>query len=421
MKVRLLLLTLVMTTCLPRPVAADRPPPASWAAGTVWRLTVERHIPGEQSEPAYTLRAVVAGKEQAGGRDCWKISFIPDKDAPFRHRVHALVDPTLGWVVGLARSDSPKKAPAPVTAATVVGLATVPPHPCMAAAPIYYRPPAARPAAVAGAVVRAGDAHVLAATIEGFPLELFPLANGRGGGKFDARFRRAEKGDEITAELEVTEGGRPVYSVRQTWVKGELWWREYERHVNGRKELTARLANAPGPEAAGGKFSLRADPRLRRVLHRLPATPSLPDLLARLRQATGLRFDVSEELSGHTPDLGYLQPSDRGYYCWQVMEIIQASQLEGGRWEKLEQGYRLSGRSVAAAAARPGTAAEDATVPPGSTSVLVWTGVGLAALLLFVLGLRGTQWFRWLGQAAGDGKPRPGSRQEMPAGRPRGK
>lgn len=47
----------------------------------------------------------------------------------------------------------------------------------------------------------------------------------------------------------VKEGQAEAWRVRQNWMVGEKWWREYERTVRGRKGMIAKLA-VPAPATA---------------------------------------------------------------------------------------------------------------------------------------------------------------------------
>src|SRR5262249_19525540 len=150
-------------------------------------------------------------------------------------------------------------------------------------------------------------------------------------------------------------GGRVEVAIRQRWKAGEKWWEEYERYVNGRKELVARRIPPPpsttlpkdtksagGPTQHGksptGRYALRSDPRLQVVLRLEGDAPDLTVVLEQLQKSTGLIFQLGPGLERHRPSLGSVQMAKAP--AWTVMEMIAAQQLEDGRWERTPGGYR---------------------------------------------------------------------------------
>jgi hypothetical protein len=126
--------------------------------------------------------------------------------------------------------------------------------------------------------------------------------------------------------------------------------------------LTAIKSLAPSPEEvvavekAKKKYvdfveshPLRQDPRLQMRLSIEESDPELPDLLARLQSVTGLTIALGPSLAEHRPLLGSLQLPK--VHAWLVMELLAEAQVEGGRWEKTDNGYRLVGKSLVPSAA----------------------------------------------------------------------
>jgi hypothetical protein len=83
-----------------------------------------------------------------------------------------------------------------------------------------------------------------------------------------------------------------------------------------------------------------------------------------------MKITLDSSLADHKPDLGYIQPTPKGWSTRAVMSIIEKAQLENGFWEKTANGYRLTGKSLAP----PSPVAAEA----GGTSLGIWlAGVGI--------------------------------------------
>jgi hypothetical protein len=67
--------------------------------------------------------------------------------------------------------------------------------------------------------------------------------------------------------------------------------------------------------------------------------PPLPEVLHTLSKATGLSLSVAKNLESHYPALGGV--TMRNAPAWMVMKLVAEKDLEDGRWEKIEGGYRL--------------------------------------------------------------------------------
>ncbi len=105
--------------------------------------------------------------------------------------------------------------------------------------------------------------------------------------------------------------------------------------------LAAQKTKKPAPW-----LGLRQDPRLAVLVTLGGDNPKFEEVLQRLREATGLDLTIADNLADHEPDIGQLKLGDRPR-AWQVMELVAHRQLQGGRWEKTENGYRLTGDSLA--------------------------------------------------------------------------
>ena len=148
--------------------------------------------------------------------------------------------------------------------------------------------------------------------------------------------------------------------------KGNYAWQLMEivakREIaNGRWEKTAAgyrlcgVSTVPtgkgpvitGPAKATADFAthhpLGLDEKLHVRVTVIEKGPKVSNALPRLVEATGLRFTLADNLSHHDPILGYSLPKDTRAYS--IMEIIAGANLDNGRWEKTEDGYRLEGGS----------------------------------------------------------------------------
>lgn len=123
---------------------------------------------------------------------------------------------------------------------------------------------------------------------------------------------------------------------------------------------------------------LGTDVRLHERLTIMENMPQLRHLLARLETATGLKFTLTDELADHEPNLGHLQLKNVRAYS--VMEVIAERDLEKGRSEKTEKGYRLTGISKSFRA-----------LPQPS----IWRLIGAIVLLAVGIGLGVLLYLRW--------------------------
>src|SRR5262245_6038061 len=100
--------------------------------------------------------------------------------------------------------------------------------------------------------------------------------------------------------------------------------------------------------------------------------PTLETVLRDLRQATVLTFTLADYLQNHQPDFGKVHLRD--VPAWVVMGLVTENQMQDGRWEKTDTGYRLEGKSLAMTL----------PVDTPTRAFLWWIGAGLVALGLLV-------------------------------------
>ncbi len=337
------------------------PAPGSlWNVGDVSNLEVELY-PRDSDNPApvrYKMHAIVASTEPVGATHCWKLGLVPGTGAP----------PQLGeryWVYLDRRTGWPHKVTRPKSA--VNALLT----------PIQ-------------------NAKLIAGAPEGFPLELFPLTGTKEFKEGDATLtvQQQKSGSTLTVDAVLVVRGREELRIKQQWTEGEKWWREYERHVRGRKDLHARLLTVAPPTRAvesGSKSEskpkdeLRGDPRLAVRVTIASSNSTFSDVLRHLREVAGLDLTVAPNLERHDPDFGHLGLRD--VPAWTAMTLLAQAQLEGGRWEKTETGYRLTATRSLRERADPEPATERVPLSQRPlvqlTAVLAaaFVGVGLLVLL----------------------------------------
>jgi hypothetical protein len=330
---------------------ADAPPPwAAWQAGDSWTVSVElfgADPDGAPQDPPkvtarYNLQVKVVATEPVGGTACWRVDFTPAKEAPA-----AVGDPyrtwiarDSGWPVKVARAGGPASA-------SVVSFEK--------------------------------GVSILAGSPEGVPVEFFPLPDAQGlhaNSAADALTVKVQEDANKTRTAEATlktAAGEVV--VRQKWPAGARWWREYERRVNGRKDLHARFLVASRPDPVAAKppeepHDLRKDPKLQATVTVLEDNPPLEEVLQRVREATGLSLTVDPALAKHDPKLGGVRFNAAP--AWMVLNLVAETQLVDGHWESVEGGYRLT----AQASLREG----ESPVPSWRRPLAVSAG-GLALLL----------------------------------------
>lgn len=177
----------------------------------------------------------------------------------------------------------------------------------------------------------------------------------------EGRWEKVEGGYRLTAKKSLHEKPAP---------KGKLEDRRVEKKPtpmrNAAEEAKAKASKAAADFAK--YHPLWLDPKLRAPLTLVEKTPKLPSLLEGLRACTGLDFTLADNLTYHDPVIGHFQ--SKHTFAYTIMEIIAKRELDNGRWEKTDTGYRLEGTSQAL---KP--------PPPG----FPWLRVGLGLLPMVVI------------------------------------
>ncbi len=193
----------------------------------------------------------------------------------------------------------------------------------------------------------------------------------------------------------------PLLGQFQGGPKGFLAWQLMEvlrsREIdNGRWEKTTTGYRLHGVSKVFAKKmdpSIRQDPRLHAKVTLNMANPSVAEIFARIKDASGVELAVSPQLRDHRPQLGHIGSGA----CYNLMELLAEKDIENGRWEKTATGYRLTGISRAAAAPAPvaGDGPPVAAAPPVDRPfpwMLVITAGIFGVLLMFGFAM----WVAWL-------------------------
>jgi len=166
-------------------------------------------------------------------------------------------------------------------------------------------------------------------------------------------FTLADQPKEGKAVFSGASGGGPAWLfmrvIANTYFHEARWEKVddgYELH--GKPKTVQRLTleeeaavkkNADAEAAA--KMLLRSDVKLQAKMTVTEADAKLTDLLERLNKCTGLRLTLADNLKKHEPMIGSVQWKDSPAYLF--MDLIAERGLDGGRWLKTDDGYRLEG------------------------------------------------------------------------------
>jgi hypothetical protein len=246
-------------------------PAECWKKADNWQIQVELFprggkgagVSSQKREPQkpYSLFVSIVGDKEVGESSCWKVFFIPEQDklTAIGNMYCVLVDKASTWPRKVIRVKDP-------SAATIEILE--------------------KGAWISGAPV-------------GFPLECFPLLGLAKFGSKDTgaalQLERQVNGKDLLleAKFNTPDGGESV--VRQKWVEGEKWWREYDRWVNGQKDLHASRILPPAQSKTASSESvsppspwlqtLFQDPKLQATLSLRQIDPPLPEIFQKLEEA----------------------------------------------------------------------------------------------------------------------------------------
>lgn len=381
----LCVLTITVSSVLPARAEPQKVPPPDtnplgWKVGDGWHLRVKAR--DTTAERAFDVHAVVTAAEVVGSATCWRMEFIPvSAPAEVGKGFRAWLNPSTGHYARLRR----RMELTDLTLGWGGGLSATP--------------------------------EVLA----GFPLVLLPLL--REGesqspdGTETLRIGRQPQDEKRAVwEATLTRNGKPTQTIRQTWVDGEPWWRDYEQtqgptvvfsalrvtpEVLAKERAPTRPTSPPAikvqtpPTQTGASdpFRLRHDPRLSAWITVTAMNPPRAELMAAVTKATGVKLTVAENLANLDPKYGSVQLD--GVRAWSVMEMMAIQNLTNGRWvETPDGGYCLEGEDKPTILTPPPASAE----PPPATAAqpqgrrwltLVTTG----ALIVLTLGFVG--WRLW--------------------------
>jgi hypothetical protein len=328
----------------------EKPPYAAWKPGTgLWTMSVTTYADGEERGRSCFMRAWVIGNETAQGADCWRVVFMPEK-VPLMPTYYVAYDKQTGWLRNVSRDSGLRTIPEHQVASLAVGQATAPQGPWIAAAHFWARR-RERLQFLATSLQTADKASWLKDPQPGYPLELFPLADFENADAGVRLTRKKVSEKETLLEWRMEHEGRTT-TIQQRWLAGATWWWQYDRYVNGKKELSATVP-LQGTESYAQKFPLRGDPRLSARIMDLPTLPTFASMLEKIEKATGLKLTLDKNLENHRPELGNFQGGKNGWIAWQLMEVIEKRQLKDGRWRKTDLGYQLEGTSAARLVAPP--------------------------------------------------------------------
>lgn len=182
------------------------------------------------------------------------------------------------------------------------------------------------------------------------PVEmLFPnlppqkLTDPRTGTLFE--LRRQEKDDCILMEATFQIPGQDEIRLRQTWGKGDTWWRESTRYVNGRKIFHAQFASYHSTEKLEQQLRedinrfLEDDDRLDIEVNIDLDNPSPQEMLDAVQKATNVPLRVASELRQYATPLGRVHLRDCP--AWAVLKFVASQGFPNAQWERDGNGYRL--------------------------------------------------------------------------------
>jgi hypothetical protein len=393
-------------------------PSATWKPADYWFLDVEVFPPPGAAVPPlrkYQINVLISGKHQSGGGTIWNVGFLPGKPVPTNlgDNYTVMVSQEKGWPVKVYHVLRLKRVPEPALVVSAIGCRLSAIGMPLEGLGLVGASPGLKMGFVMPTEQRQwlehfGEATFLTAAPAGCPLEMFPLVSGQWSGASGQELTLTKKKDgEFTIIEAVVKSPRSRVGlvIRQKWVEGEKWWREYERYVDGEKDLVASREIPPppppgqitvAPEKIGTRddpLYLHRDPKLLATIEVEAKGAKLAELVERMSKATGLKIVLDSSLADHKPDLGYIQPTPKGWSARAIMSIIQTIQLENGFWEKTASGYRLTGKSLVP----PSPVAAE----PAGNSLGIWlAGAGI------VLSAGTAAWFYFRRQGSGK-SPKP--------------
>jgi len=202
------------------------------------------------------------------------------------------------------------------------------------------------------------------------PYELFPLIEHKETTtvfKTSLSITKTVDKDSITVEATRRDRDGTLTAIKQKWVEGEKWWREYVYSVDGKPKFAAKMAppeKQPKSYQAlldyhnkitsfKPKFIPMSDPGYYMVdadldnelLSLVADYPKRSDVIKVIEEDTGLKFTVAPNLQAD--DIlhgGFNLPRSKS---WLLMEMLASpSQVKNGKWTKTDYGYHLTGELV---------------------------------------------------------------------------
>jgi Leucine rich repeat len=296
-------------------------PPKDWTANDVFRLSVEKWPMSTNgpkiTKPTATYTVDVRHVTNPTGEGpWWLLRFEPSDSAPknLRAPCSAWILKDKGWIgkvnqENLGNSDQENKE-----------------------------------------VLSINGASTLVRPIEGIPVELLlPTLpkNKISTDRATLELLREEDGDGVILVAVINIRGQDQVQITQTWKKGERWWREYVREINGRKDLHAKFVSVLSVEQVGKEKALREnynaflawDERLAVKVNVVKDKAKLSDFLAVVQKGSGVTLTLEDSLRGYEPDFGSCQFRDCP--AWVIVNFIASQGYHQAKWEDHKSGYRL--------------------------------------------------------------------------------
>lgn len=363
-----------------------------WKSGNIWNLEITSY-PRKQSDGTtskeadfpnkpFHMRVLINGTETVGPMTCWKIFYTCGLDAP--NHLKPFV-----WIASTDRAGGwPRK------------IARVPDNTSIR-------------------LERFFDVLFPVDTPAHYPFELIPfIEENRTIAPKDQPTRlileKSVADNRTTYTATLMNADKEEVRIRQTWIKGEPWWIESERFINGEKDLSVKRvpmelmkkeqeeywkqhpkAKTPPKPAGSDPLYLARDGRLQGKMRVYGVNPKRADIIKKIEEVSKLTLTVAPNIADYDPKYGDLQLSD--VQAWRMMDFIMTRGLVNGKWVKeSDTGYRLEGEPtdpVAQTRAKAGLPPLASESDPAATSIpeitpnnrrwlpaLIWSGVGIALL-----------------------------------------
>lgn len=199
----------------------------------------------------------------------------------------------------------------------------------------------------------------------GLPIELFGTIR-PGGLKVDGAVyslsQRKVLREGSLVKITTIRSGPSEIEITQKWKNGSVWWDEYQRRLNGRVELRAKLigkddrpfetklkktlvTKSTQQSIASNHVNLCDDSRLQATITRNMNRPTVHDVLDLLQRSTNLSFSADVRLVNAVAfdsfNLRYIPA------CKVMGQIANSTAIEGGHWTAKDMGYHLDGKLIA--------------------------------------------------------------------------